>query len=141
MIDLTKKWKTRDGEPVVSLALVAHGEKLSGLICGKNWGAWATWCPGTGKNRGAWKTWRLSAGEDVGFGRKSGWDLVPDEDEPAAPRFPRGCRVRKKGGSWWEGVVVGHYSTRQTPDGVCVQLEKPNGPVQIYPASAMEAIK
>ena len=50
-------------------------------------------------------------------------------------------RVRKKSGSWWEGTVVGHYSTLQTPDGVCVQLDTvPNGPVQLYPASAMEVV-
>lgn len=73
MIDLTKKWKTRDGEPVTNLALAAH-DKLSGLICGKNWGAYATWCSDTG--------------ESVGLGRKSGWDLIPAEDEPAAPAQP-----------------------------------------------------
>lgn len=52
--------------------------------------------------------------------------------------FAKGDYVRKKSGSWWEGYVVGHYSTEQTPDGVCVQLAVKNGPVQIYPASAME---
>lgn len=69
MIDLTKKWKTRDGEPVAGLALITHGEELSGHVCGKNWAAWAMWCPDTGEN--------------LGPVRKPGWDLVPDEDEPA----------------------------------------------------------
>lgn len=48
-----------------------------------------------------------------------------------------GARVRKHSGSWWEGVVVGYYSTEQTPRGYAVQLEKPNGPVQIYPEAAL----
>jgi hypothetical protein len=46
--------------------------------------------------------------------------------------------VRKTSGSWWEGRVVGFYSTEQSPDGVAVQLDRPMGPVQIYPASALE---
>lgn len=49
-----------------------------------------------------------------------------------------GDKVKKRSGSWWEGIVVGRYSTEQTPRGYCVQLEKPNGPVQIYPDSALE---
>lgn len=52
--------------------------------------------------------------------------------------FSRGDFVRKKSGSWWEGRVVGFYSTEQSPDGVAVQLDKPMGPVQIYPAAALE---
>lgn len=55
-------------------------------------------------------------------------------------QFKTGDYVRKKSGSWWEGKVVGSYSTAQTPRGYCVQLEKPNGPVQIYPESALELI-
>lgn len=51
-----------------------------------------------------------------------------------------GLLVRKKSGSWWEGRVVGFYSTEQTPIGYAVQLDKPNGPVQIYPEGALEAI-
>lgn len=57
-------------------------------------------------------------------------------------QFALGAYVRKKSGSFWEGTVVGHYSTDQTPDGVAVQLFGwPNGPVQIYPAAALEAFK
>lgn len=54
-------------------------------------------------------------------------------------QFVLGAYVRKKSGSFWEGTVVGHYSTDQTPDGVAVQLFGwPNGPVQIYPVAALE---
>lgn len=49
-----------------------------------------------------------------------------------------GERVRKRSGSWWEGTIVGFYSTRQTPFGYAVQLDRLNGPVQIYPGSALE---
>ncbi|MFC3072404.1 hypothetical protein [Shinella pollutisoli] len=62
-------------------------------------------------------------------------------DVPAGePRkFKMGERVRKHSGSWWEGSVVGFYSTSQTPAGYCVQLDTvENGPVQIYPESALE---
>lgn len=53
--------------------------------------------------------------------------------------FAEGDLVRKKSGSWWEGRVVGTYSTEQTPRGYAVQLDKPFGPVQIYPESALES--
>lgn len=57
------------------------------------------------------------------------------------PRWVLGTRVRKKSGSWWEGTIVGTYSTEQTPIGYCVQLDNvPNGPVQIYPETALELI-
>lgn len=55
--------------------------------------------------------------------------------------FKLGQRVRKHSGSWWEGRVVGFYSTEQTPRGYCVQLEQPNGPVQIYPEKALELME
>lgn len=54
--------------------------------------------------------------------------------------FQLGDMVRKRSGSWWEGRVVGFYSTEQTLDGVCVQMDKPMGPVQIYPASTLAAL-
>lgn len=54
--------------------------------------------------------------------------------------FCYGAKVRKKSGSWWEGKIVGTYHTAQTPQGYCVQLDKPNGPVQIYPESALEIV-
>ncbi|NTA79916.1 hypothetical protein G6L13_05380 [Agrobacterium tumefaciens] len=52
--------------------------------------------------------------------------------------FAEGDLVRKKSGSWWEGFVVGTYSTMQTPRGYAVQLAHEFGPVQIYPESALE---
>jgi hypothetical protein len=53
--------------------------------------------------------------------------------------FAEGDLVRKKSGSWWEGYVVGTYSTTQTPRGYAVQLAHEFGPVQIYPESALES--
>lgn len=58
-----------------------------------------------------------------------------------SPLFKNGDLVRKKCGSWWEGRVVGTYSTQQTPVGYCVQLDKPSGPVHIYPESALELVR
>lgn len=57
-------------------------------------------------------------------------------------RFELGDRVRKHSGSWWEGRIVGFYSTSQTPIGYCVQLDMvENGPVQIYPENALAATR
>jgi hypothetical protein len=55
-------------------------------------------------------------------------------------KFNFGDKVYKPKGSWWAGRVVGFYSTAQTPRGYCVQMITPqgNGPVQIYPESALE---
>lgn len=53
--------------------------------------------------------------------------------------FKRGDYVRKKSGAFWEGDVVGDYSTDQTVDGVAVRLFGwSDGPVHIYPAAALE---
>lgn len=52
-------------------------------------------------------------------------------------KFPMGARVYKPKGSWWEGRVVGTYSTPDTPRGYCVQLELNHGPVQIYPEETL----
>lgn len=69
----------------------------------------------------------LSEAEKRGKEARGGW------------AFAEGDLVRKKSGSWWEGRVVGTYSTTQTPRGYAVQLDKPFGPVQIYPESALES--
>lgn len=54
-------------------------------------------------------------------------------------RWPIGTRLRKISGTWWCGKVVGHYSTEKNIEGYAVQLDMvSNGPVQIYPASALE---
>lgn len=64
------------------------------------------------------------------------------EDAANTGKFQIGDRVKKHGGSWWEGKIVGTYSTEQTPEGYCVQMDHyPNGPVQIYPAAALIALK
>jgi dihydrofolate reductase (trimethoprim resistance protein) len=65
--------------------------------------------------------------------------LIPSEPLNADGwAFAQGDYVCKKSGSWWAGRVVGTYATEQTPRGYAVQLDKPFGPVQIYPESALE---
>ncbi|MBY4381854.1 DfrB family trimethoprim-resistant dihydrofolate reductase [Rhodococcus fascians] len=54
--------------------------------------------------------------------------------------YPIGTRVRKTKGASWQGIVVGHYSTTLTADGVCVESEREPGSVQIYPVAALEAV-
>ena len=49
-------------------------------------------------------------------------------------------RVRKISGSEWSGKIVGWYSTELTPEGYAVESEHHAGSVQIYPASALEAV-
>lgn len=58
----------------------------------------------------------------------------------AAPSFAVGDRVRKRKGSSWQGRICGTYSTSLTPVGLCVESEREPGSVQIYPASALEAV-
>lgn len=57
-----------------------------------------------------------------------------------ASRFALGDRVTKLRGSSWTGAVVGFYSTKLTPHGVCVESENEPGSVQIYPDEAMNAL-
>lgn len=59
---------------------------------------------------------------------------------PIPPKFRYGDFVRKISGSQWSGRVVGTYSTALTPEGYCVESEVHSGSVQIYPASALEAL-
>lgn len=54
--------------------------------------------------------------------------------------FYMGDWVRKKSGSQWQGYVVGTYSTSLTPEGYAVESDYHAGSVQIYPASALEAV-
>ena len=56
-------------------------------------------------------------------------------------KFKRGDRVRKKSGSEWQGIVVGEYRTKLTPEGYAVESESHAGSVQIYPASALDLIQ
>lgn len=55
--------------------------------------------------------------------------------------FKIGQRVRKKSGSEWQGMIVGTYSTALTPEGYAVESDAHAGSVQIYPASALEAVE
>jgi hypothetical protein len=55
--------------------------------------------------------------------------------------FPLGTLVRKKSGSEWVGRVVGYYSTKLTPEGICVESSSHAGSVQIYPTKAMEVVQ
>ena len=55
-------------------------------------------------------------------------------------KFHLGTRVRKIKGSSWHGLIVGFYSTTQTPIGYCVESEREPGSVQIYPETALEEI-
>ena len=63
------------------------------------------------------------------------------EHLPQVRIFALGTRVKKKVGSEWDGLVVGHYSTELTPCGVCVESSTHKGSVQIYPAQALEIVK
>ncbi len=56
-------------------------------------------------------------------------------------KFKLGDIVRKVSGSEWQGVVVGTYSTRLTPEGYAVESEAHAGSVQIYPAKALELVE
>lgn len=84
------------------------------------------WRRGHDTLRRIWKA--MLAGAPTKQGHSPGW------------AFAEGDLVRKKSGSWWEGRVVGTYSTQQTLRGYAVQLDKPFGPVQIYPESALELV-
>ena len=55
---------------------------------------------------------------------------------------PRGTRVRKASGPQWEGVVVGHYSSSFTPDGLVIEctVEGAKGQVHVEPAKRMEVV-
>lgn len=66
--------------------------------------------------------------------------FIPELDK-VNRQFAIGDRVYKPKGSWWEGTVVGFYSTADTPIGYCVQLDRDHGPVQIYPEAALEALE
>jgi dihydrofolate reductase (trimethoprim resistance protein) len=61
--------------------------------------------------------------------------------EPPLPStFRLGERVRKKSGAAWQGLVVGWYSTKLTPEGYAVESEAHHGSVQIYPVAALERV-
>ena len=53
-------------------------------------------------------------------------------------KFALGQRVRKIKGAYWQGPIVGYYSTALTPIGYAVESEAHAGSVQIYPEVALE---
>jgi dihydrofolate reductase (trimethoprim resistance protein) len=59
---------------------------------------------------------------------------------PSRATFALGDRVRKKSGAAWQGLVVGWYSTKLTPEGYAVESESHTGSVQIYPVTALERV-
>jgi dihydrofolate reductase (trimethoprim resistance protein) len=59
---------------------------------------------------------------------------------PPRATFALGDRVRKKSGAAWQGLVVGWYATKLTPEGYAVESESHTGSVQIYPVSALERV-
>ncbi|MEM6493896.1 MAG: hypothetical protein AAF650_05900 [Pseudomonadota bacterium] len=60
---------------------------------------------------------------------------------PHSKDWPLGTRVTKKSGSSWTGAVVGYYSTKLNPHGLCIESENEPGSVQIYPAKALRALE
>lgn len=60
---------------------------------------------------------------------------------PTHSTFAFGQRVEKRSGSQWHGKVVGFYSTGLTPEGYCIESEREQGSVQIYPAKALTPAK
>ena len=60
-----------------------------------------------------------------------------------AMSIPLGTRVRKPSGPQWEGVVVGHYSSTFTPDGLVIEctVEGARGQVHVEPAKRVEVVK
>ncbi len=59
---------------------------------------------------------------------------------PLHAAFCMGDRVRKKSGAAWQGLVVGWYCTKLTPEGYAVESEAHPGSVQIYPVAALERV-
>jgi dihydrofolate reductase (trimethoprim resistance protein) len=56
-------------------------------------------------------------------------------------RHKLGTQLKKKSGSEWEGKIVGFYSTDLTAEGYNIESKDHKGSVQIYPVSALEAVK
>jgi len=46
--------------------------------------------------------------------------------------YPRGTRVEKVSGPEWNGIVVGHYSSSFTPDGVVIECLAPGAKGQVH---------
>lgn len=46
--------------------------------------------------------------------------------------YPRGTRVEKNSGPEWNGIVVGHYSSSFTPDGLVIECLAPGAKGQVH---------
>ena len=46
--------------------------------------------------------------------------------------FPFGCRVDKKSGPQWTGIVVGYYSSTFTPEGLVIECTVPGAGGQVH---------
>ncbi|WP_376781290.1 hypothetical protein [Stutzerimonas kunmingensis] len=66
---------------------------------------------------------------------------VPIAQTAPQGKFRMGDLVKKSTGSEWEGRVVGWYSTEQTKEGYAVESSAHRNSVQIYPATALEAVE
>jgi dihydrofolate reductase (trimethoprim resistance protein) len=66
--------------------------------------------------------------------------MQEQKQPPIGTTFKMGDRVRKRSGSEWQGLIVGWYSTKLTPEGYAVESEAHAGSVQIYPAAALEKV-
>lgn len=74
--------------------------------------------------------------------RAADWNTRANlSSDDARDAWPIGMRVTKTKGSSWTGKIVGHYSTNLTPVGVAVESENEPGSVQIYPVTALRALK
>ena len=60
--------------------------------------------------------------------------------ESTAREYPLGTLVTKTKGSKWTGKVVGYYSTKLTPFGICIESSTETGSVQIYPIGAVRKL-
>jgi hypothetical protein len=105
----------------------------------------------------------VSTGDDDAFNRlfckvagvqeesDGSWTILAVDPEPnfaaliaqTAPqgKFRMGDLVKKSTGSEWVGRVVGWYSTEQTKEGYAVESSAHRNSVQIYPATALEAVE
>lgn len=67
-------------------------------------------------------------------------EIERSQSAKVGSKYRRGDRVSKTKGASWTGIVVGHYQTHLTPDGVAVESENEPGSVQIYPVAALESL-
>lgn len=95
-----------------------------------------------------WKDWQAGAAtqpatetliRQLAAVRKQRDALMRQLNAGSTGKFRMGDSVRKTSGSEWAGLIVGWYSTENTPEGYAVESEAHKGSVQIYPAHALTA--